>query len=561
MSNVKRALISVSDKHGVVEFAKKLERLGVEIVSTGGTARALSEAGVKVRSISDLTGFPEMMDGRVKTLHPKVHGALLALRDNPDHMKDVADNAIELIDMVVVNLYPFEQTIAKPDVSLEEAIENIDIGGPTMLRSAAKNYRHIAVVTDPADYDVVAGELESTGAVSPETRAALCVKVFRSTADYDAAIDRYLSEHLSGERILRLKYTQGQELRYGENSHQEATFYRNERSTESSIAGATILNGRAMSYNNYVDADATFEAVKALRDTCGVAVIKHTNPCGYATGGTLREAMEAAWAGDPISAFGSVIAVTRPVDLATAQFLKGDSVKHISYEIVNGENVPGEVAGKFVEVLIAPGFDEDALAFLKKKSKMIRLLQVDPLDAGTPDPNTYRKITGGMLEQGRDLSLFEKFETVTEQAFPEAKSALAEFAWKACKYTKSNAIILCREYAAGQFQVIGMGAGQPNRVDSLRKLAATKARENLKIEWDASGKTGDFEAFVAEQMAQMVMASDALFPFSDTVEETARVGVRYIVQPGGAKKDQDSIDACNRLGVAMVFTGMRHFLH
>ena len=541
MSNVKRALISVSDKRGVVEFAKRLERLGVEIVSTGGTARALSEAGVKVRSISGLTGFPEMMDGRVKTLHPKVHGALLALRDNPDHMKDVADNAIELIDMVVVNLYPFEQTIAKPDVSIEEAIENIDIGGPTMLRSAAKNYRYITVVTDPADYDRVADELESTGAVSPETRAALCVKVFRSTADYDAAIDRYLSERLSGERILRLKYTQGQKLRYGENSHQKATFYRDERATESCIARATILNGKAMSYNNYVDADAAFEAAKALRDTCGVAVIKHTNPCGYA--------------------FGSVIAVTRPVDLATAQFLKGDSVKHIAYEIVNGENVPGEVAAKFVEVLIAPGFDDDALAFLKKKSKMIRLLQVDPLDAGAPDPKTYRKITGGMLEQGRDLSLFEKFETVTEQAFPESKSALAEFAWKACKYTKSNAIILCREYASGQFQVMGMGAGQPNRVDSLRKLAATKARENLKIEWDASGKTGDFEAFVAQQMSEMVMASDALFPFSDTVEEAARAGVRYIVQPGGAKKDQDSIDACNRLGVAMVFTGMRHFLH
>ncbi|MFH1005977.1 MAG: bifunctional phosphoribosylaminoimidazolecarboxamide formyltransferase/IMP cyclohydrolase [Candidatus Latescibacterota bacterium] len=561
MSTVKRALISVSDKRGVVQFAQRLERLGVEIVSTGGTARTLSEAGVRVRSISDLTGFPEMMDGRVKTLHPKVHGGLLALRDHPDHMKDVSDHAIELIDLVVVNLYPFEQTIAKPDVPLEEAIENIDIGGPTMLRSAAKNYRHVAVVTDPSDYDRVAEELESSGAVSAEMRAALCVKVFRSTADYDAAIDRYLSKHLSGEQILRLSYKGGETLRYGENSHQEATFYRDEKSTESSLARATILNGKEMSYNNYVDADAALEAAKSLRDTCGVAVIKHTNPCGYATGSTLREAMEAAWAGDPISAFGSVIAVTCPVDMATAEFLKGDSVPHISYEIINGENVPSPAEGKFVEVLIAPRFDADALAFLQKKSKMIRLLQVDPFDAGTPDPYTYRKITGGMLEQGRDLSLFDKFETMTEKAFPEAKSALAEFSWKACKYTKSNAIILCREYRPGQFQVIGMGAGQPNRVDSLRKLAATKARENLKIEWDASGRTGDFEAFVSAQMAEMVMASDALFPFSDTVEESARVGVRYIVQPGGANKDQASIDACNRVGVAMVFTGMRHFLH
>ena len=331
--------------------------------------------------------------------------------------------------------------------------------------------------------------------------------------------------------------------------------------TESCVGTARVIHGKEMSFNNYVDANAALEAAKDLKDTCGVAIIKHTNPCGYATGKTLAEAMEAAWAGDPVSAFGSVIAVTRPMDLATAEFLKGDSVRHIAYEVKDGEYVGSEVPGKFVEVVIAPGYEPEALDLLKKKSKMIRLLEIDPLDEGEVEPKTYRKVVGGMLEQDRDLSLFERFEVVTKKDIPAVKRALAEFAYKACKHTKSNAIVLCREYAPDQFQVLGMGAGQPNRVDSLRKLAATKARENLKMEWDAKGMTGDFEAYVAEQMAEAVLASDAMFPFDDTIQAAGALGIRYILQPGGGRNDKVCIATCDELGIAMALTGMRHFLH
>ncbi len=560
MSRVKRALISVSDKTGIVDFAKVLSKLGVEIISTGGTAKVLTENGIQVIPIDDVTGFPEMMDGRVKTLHPNIHGALLGLRDNPEHVKQAKSQGIQWIDLIVVNLYPFETTIAKENVPVQEAVENIDIGGPTMLRSAAKNYPHVAVVTDPADYGVVLKEIEQTGEVSLDTKKRLAVKVFRKTADYDSAIDRYLSQIFLDEKILRLRFNKGVALRYGENSHQQATAYIDEKSQESSVAQAEILHGKSMSYNNYVDADAALEAVKDLSGQIGVAVIKHTNPCGYATGETPREALERAWTGDPISAFGSVIACNSKIDLSFAEFLKGENVRHIGYVIEAGKLLPQEVPNKFVEVIIAPEYDPDALELLTL-TKSLRLLKVRPFDQDRVEPDTYRKITGGILEMGRDLDVMEKFESVTEKKFNREKQALAEFAYKACKHTKSNAIVLCREFRPGYYQVIGMGAGQPNRIDSLRKLAVTKAMENMRIEYDAEKLDGSFETYCRQQMEEMVLASDAFFPFDDTVRTAAEFGIKYIVQPGGSKRDEDSINACNELEMAMAFTGMRHFRH
>ena len=559
MSGIKRALISVSDKSGIVEFAKALTDLKIEIISTGGTARLLSDNGIPVIPIEKVTGFPEMMDGRVKTLHPKIHGGLLGVRDNSEHVKNASEMAIQWIDLVVVNLYPFEATVAKPNVTLEEAVENIDIGGPSMLRSAAKNFRFVTVVTDPADYEPVLREIRS-GATSEKTRARLAAKVFRRTADYDGKIDRYLSKTLVNDSIIRLQFRKGSELRYGENSHQGARFYQDEGSGESSVAHADLLNGKEMSYNNYVDADAAFEAVKDLKGQVGVAVIKHTNPCGYAVGKTAGEALERAWAGDPISAFGSVIACNTEIDLSFARFLKGKDIKHIGYTVDQGRLIPQEVSTKFVEVVIAPAYSREALELLRKTSAL-RLLRTAPLDAGDAEPKTYRKITGGLLEMDRDLSVFEFFKIVTRKQFAARKKQLAEFTYKACKHTKSNAIVLGREYKPGFFQVIGMGAGQPNRVDSLRKLAVTKATENLQIEFDRLQPDTDFEEYRRKTFSEMVMASDAFFPFDDTVRAAAEWGVGYIVQPGGSKRDQDSIDACDELGIAMAMAGYRHFRH
>lgn len=560
MSKVRRALISVSDKTGIVEFATALADLGIEIISTGGTAKTLSESGIPVISIEKVTGFPEMMDGRVKTLHPKIHGGLLGLRDNPEHVRQAGDMEIEWIDLVVVNLYPFEATVAKEGVGVEEAVENIDIGGPTMLRSAAKNYKHVAVVTDPADYDGILEEIRQKGEVAPETKKVLASKVFRRTADYDSAIDRYLSDVFMGEDIQRLRYNKGQALRYGENSHQKATFYIDASCKESSVANAEILHGKEMSYNNYVDADAALEAVKDLTGQAGVAVIKHTNPCGYAVGESSGEALQRAWAGDPISAFGSVIACNTKVDMAFAEFLKGKNVTHIGYIVKEGRMLPQEVPSKFVEVIIAPEFDDEALALLSM-TKALRILKVATLDGKNVEPYTFRKITGGMLRMERDLAVWERFETVTQKSFDESKKRLAEFTAKACKHTKSNAIVLGREYRPGFYQVIGMGAGQPNRVDSLRKLALTKAMENLQIEYDQDHPEVSFEAYCQQQLGEMVLASDAFFPFDDTVRVAAEHGVRYIVQPGGSKRDEDSIKACDEMSVAMAMTGMRHFRH
>jgi phosphoribosylaminoimidazolecarboxamide formyltransferase/IMP cyclohydrolase len=537
----KRALISVSDKTGVVEFAKGLSELDFEILSTGGTARKLREAGLTVKDVSEYTGFPEMMDGRVKTLHPKVHAALLALRDNPEHMRQIQEQKVELIDIVVVNLYPFKQTIAKPDVKLDDAIENIDIGGPTMLRSSAKNFKHVAVVTDPADYEVVLNEIRDTGEVSYDTKKRLAVKVFRHTADYDAAIDTYLSKNLTDEQILRLKFVGGTHLRYGENWHQKAKFYHQDEITESCISKAQQLHGKELSFNNYLDGDGSFEAVKTFKDDIAVSVIKHTNPCGLATGDSLEEAMTAAWAGDPVSAFGSVISTTRKIDLKTAEFLKG----------------------KFVEAIIAPGFEPDALEYLKNKSKDIRLLQVPDLFTGQPVDKTYRYVTGGMLVQSRDIDIFAKWETATTHEFPENKKALAEFTWKAAKHTKSNAIMIGYEYKPNQYQIIGMGAGQPNRVDALRKLAVTKAEDNFGIMYDGLEPKPEMtrEEFIKHKMGECVLASDAFFPFDDNIRNASKHNIKYIIEPGGSNRDEEVIKTANELGISLVFTGMRHFMH
>jgi len=518
-----KALISVSDKTGIVDFAKELSKLNYEILSTGGTAKLLRENKIAVKDVSEYTGFPEMMDGRIKTLHPKIHAGLLALRENREHMQQAEENGIEMIDLVVVNLYPFQKTIEKENVTQDEAIENIDIGGPTMLRAAAKNFKYVTVIVNPKDYSNVLEELKS-GSISEKTREKLAVKVFRHTADYDAAIDRYLSKNLIGEDILRLKYTRGQKLRYGENWHQEAAFYK-KCTEESSLSAAEILHGKEMSYNNYIDADAALEAVKEFRDTAAVAIVKHTNPCGLATGSNLLEAFEKAWSGDTISAFGSVIAVTRTIDSRSAEFLNG----------------------KFVEALIAPGFSDEALGFLKNKSKDIRLIKVPELSDST-EKYSYRSIVGGMLEQSRDMETYKEWKTVTKKEFD--KTDLAEFAYKACKHVKSNAIIIAYEYELGKFMVLGMGAGQPNRIDSLKKLAIPKAKENLEL-----------MGLPEETLKYCVLASDAFFPFDDTVREAAKHNITQIIQPGGSKKDDEVIAACDELGISMIFTEMRHFRH
>lgn len=528
-------MISVSDKNGIIDFSKGLVKLGFEIISTGGTSKVLKNAGIKVTDISELTGFPEMMEGRVKTLHPKIHGAILALRDAPSHLKEAAEQGIEFIDLVAVNLYPFEE--AARSGSLEDAIENIDIGGPALVRAAAKNYRHVTAITDPADYPLVLKELER-GEISPNTRERLAVKAFRRIADYDCAIDTYLSRRLVNEDILRLKFVEGRTLRYGENWHQKAKFYKEPGVTEPSIANAKQLHGKALSYNNYVDAEAALNLALEYKDSVAVVVVKHCNPCGFATGAALSEALSRAWEGDSMSAFGSIICMTRKTDLATMEFLKG----------------------KFVEMIIAPGYDDDALEFLKKKSKDIRILEL-PMENGAPVENTYRYIVGGMLVQSRNRGLYEKWEVVTQHPFPDEKRGLAEFSLTACKYTKSNAVIIAREYEKGFYQILAIGAGQPNRVDAIRKLAATKAIENLKLLYGKEKPSMGEDEFIRRNMSECVLASDAFFPFDDSIVHSAENHIRYIVSPGGSIRDKEVIAAANRLGVSLVFTGMRHFLH
>ena len=537
---VKRALLSVSDKTGITEFARGLQSLGVKIISTGGTAKVLRNAGIEVTDVSEITGFPEMMGGRVKTLHPRIHGGILCLRESKEQMAEAIKEDISLIDMVAVNLYPFEETVSKEGVKLEEAIENIDIGGPTLLRSAAKNYRSVTVLSDPSDYGYVLEELRSTGVISEATRAALAIKAFRHTANYDAAIDVYLSKTLLGENVLRLNFTEGVKLRYGENWHQEAFFYKDPKIEGPTLAKAIQLHGKELSYNNYVDADNALQTVKEIGNVSpAVAIVKHNNPCGLATGSTLLQALQAAWDGDPVSAYGSIICTNEIFDLEAATFLNG----------------------KFVEIILAPDFKPDALEFLKKKSENLRLLKLPELREAFGTDYTYKYIIGGMLKQSRDIGLYEKWESVTDIPYPEEKRPLSEFCLKACKTTKSNAVILAHEYEPGYFMVLAMGAGQPNRVDSIRKLAATKAVENLRIIYEREKPAISFEEYKQKIISECVMASDAFFPFDDSIVYAAQNNIRYIVSPGGSIRDSEVIATANRLGVSMIFTGMRHFLH
>ena len=535
---IRRAILSVTDKTGVADFAKGLTEHGVELLSTGGTAKVLREAGLEVKEVSEFTGFPEMLDGRVKTLHPKVHAGLLYQRGNEEHEQLMQEHGLESIDLVCVNLYAFEETVAHPDVTLDDAIENIDIGGPTMLRSAAKNMADVTIVCDPADYDVVLKEMaDHDGATTEVMRLRLGQKVFATVAAYNTAIANYL-ERFSG-RDPRSPFiwasAEGEGLRYGENPHQAAILYREKAPDEPAIAHVEQLHGKEMSYNNYLDGDGALEAVKELSDVAGVAVIKHSNPCGYATGETLTEAFEAAWQGDPVSAFGSVIAVTRSVDMATAELMKG----------------------RFVEAVIAPDFEPEALAFLKNKSKQLRLLKTHVPMRKAQMGTAIRQIGGGLLVQDRDVLDWSKWETPTVAQFPENMKSLAEFGVKCGKHVKSNAIVLVVEYKPGCYAQLGMGAGQPNRVDALRKLALTKAQENMEL----SGSEGDTSVFSGVGFGECVLISDAFFPFADTIEFAAEAGIKYVVQPGGSKRDDEVVAACDAHGIAMVWTGMRHFRH
>ncbi|WNY24099.1 Bifunctional purine biosynthesis protein PurH [Methanimicrococcus hongohii] len=539
----KRALISVSDKTGISEFAKALTQNGFEIISTGGTSALLKKEGIDVKDVSDITGFPEMMDGRVKTLHPKIHGGLLYLRDNPSHVKQAEENGISAIDIVVVNLYPFRETVANPDVKLEDAIENIDIGGPTLLRSAAKNFASVAVICDPSDYAVVSTELNKNGDISYDVKKKLAVKAFRHTADYDSAVDTFLSKALLDEKVKRLSFVGGEKLRYGENWHQEATYYKDLNGFGPNISNAKQLHGKELSYNNYIDIDNALLTLKDLHSKDpSVVIVKHNNPCGLATGKTLKDAFLAAWDGDPISAFGSIVCVNRIFDVETAKLLDK----------------------KFIEIIVAPGFELEALEILKNKSETLRLLELDGFDKPFDSEYVYKHVTGGLLEQTRDIGLFEKWDIVTKAAFPDSKKGLSEFAMSSCKCIKSNSISIAYEYEPGYYMLLGMGAGQPNRVDSIGKLAAPKARNNLKEMYDRNEelqKAMTYEEYVSKVFSECVMASDAFFPFDDSVVYANEFGLRYILSPGGSIRDAEVIETADRLGVSLVFTGMRHFLH
>jgi phosphoribosylaminoimidazolecarboxamide formyltransferase/IMP cyclohydrolase len=519
MPKIQRAILSVTDKTGLVEFARRLAGLGVELISTGGTARLLRDSGVTVKDISELTGFPEMLDGRVKTLHPKVHGGILHLRGKPEHQAAVAEHGIAPIDMVVVNLYAFEKTAAKPGVPFEELIENIDIGGPSMIRSAAKNFHDVAVVTSPTDYAAIAEEMtRSGGALSLETRWRLAQKAFATTAAYDSAIASTLERvSLNGRfslpaessgfpQNLRLNFRKVMDLRYGENPHQKAAMYTD--GSGAGVANGRQLQGKELSYNNIVDLQAAWELAQDFSETM-CAIIKHTNPCGAATGSTLVEAYKKALEADPVSAFGGVIGVNRPVDGETA----------------------AEMAKLFVEAIAAPSFDPAALEKFAVK-KNLRLLEI----RHEPQKWVLKNVSGGILLQDNDIRPLTEADlkvVTTRQPTAEEKRALL-FAWKVCKHVKSNAILYARDG-----QTVGVGAGQMSRVDSC-KIGAMKAVLPLK---------------------GTVAASDAFFPFPDGVEEIAKAGATAIIQPGGSVRDREVIDAANRLGLAMILTGVRHFRH
>ena len=529
LKKIKRALISVSDKTGLAELAAALTGFGVEIISTGGTAKFLRDNGFAVTDVSDVTGFPEMMDGRVKTLHPKIHGAFLALRDNADHLASMNEHGIDPIDLVVVNLYPFEQTIAKDGVSLEEAVENIDIGGPAMIRSAAKNWRDVAVITNVSQYVEITVELSKfDGTLSLETRQRLASEAYGHTANYDSAIHHYLFRHLpqpgvtyDRRRPPESPFNDGdviyigkvRDLRYGENPHQKAALYTD---SEGGIANAEHLHGKEMSFNNYVDADAAWQLVNDF-DELAVAIIKHTNPSGVGTGATNLEAYKRALSTDPVSAFGGIVAFNRKVDAETAK----------------------AVIEVFSEVIIAPDYDEGALEVFRTK-KNLRVLRVSSPHVSNGATNLeYKQISGGFLVQDADMHQLtsEGLNIVTAKQPTDDEIKAMLFAWTVCKHVKSNAIVFANEH-----QTLGVGAGQMNRVDSVRIAAMRAERFDLPVKGS-------------------VLASDAFFPFRDNVDEAAKLGVSAIIQPGGSIKDDESIAAANEHGIAMVFTGIRHFKH
>lgn len=515
-----KALISVSDKTGVVEFAKGLVALGWEILSTSGTMKLLKESGVPVTSVSDVTGFPEICDGRVKTLHPKIHGALLARRDIPEHMKELKDNDIDTIDLVCVNLYPFRETIAKPDVTMEDAVEHIDIGGPSMLRSAAKNWESVTVVCNPADYETILSEIKADGNTTRETRLKLSAKAYTHTAEYDMAISTYMRAQAGLPEKLFLEYDLKQELRYGENPHQEAKFFASTVKEPFSLATAEQLNGKELSYNNIQDANATLNIAREFDEPFCVGV-KHMNPCGSATGKTIAEAWKKAYEADKTSIFGGIVAANREIDLETAQMLKPI----------------------FLEIVMAPSFAPDALELLCTK-KNLRVLKVD-----MSKDNTVRKqyvsMNGGMLVQDRDINTKP---VSAEQCVTEAKPTVEqiadlEFAWKIVKHVKSNAIVVAKNG-----MTYGVGAGQMNRIGSA-EIALKQAQATLKEE----GKDIMTEG--------LVLASDGFFPFNDCVALAAEYGIKAIVQPGGSIRDEDSVKLADEKGITMLFTGERHFKH
>ncbi len=521
MAVIKRALISVSDKTGIVDFAKELSRFGVEILSTGGTASMMREAGLEVKDVSEHTGYPEMLDGRVKTLHPKVHGGLLGLRDNPAHVAKMAEHDITPIDMVVVNLYPFEATVANPDCTLEDAIENIDIGGPTMLRSAAKNNQSVTVLIDPADYSVVLDEMNNNdGDVSRETNFRLALKVYQRTSAYDAAISNWLGKRVDEASTdfpsaLTFQYQRSEVMRYGENPHQKAAFYVESDIAEVSIATAKQLQGKKLSYNNIGDTDAALECVKQYNEGPACVIVKHANPCGVAYGETLLDAYQRAFSTDTESAFGGIIAFNRELDAATAQAI---------------------VDKQFVEVIIAPKVGSGVSEIIAAK-KNVRLLECGEWPEQPAARLDMKRVNGGMLVQETDLQLTADLKVVSKRQPTAAEMKDLLFTWRVAKFVKSNAIVYGKDG-----MTIGVGAGQMSRVNSAR-IAAIKA-EHAGLEVKGA-----------------VMASDAFFPFRDGIENAAAVGISAVIQPGGSIRDEEVIAAADENDMAMVFTGMRHFRH
>jgi phosphoribosylaminoimidazolecarboxamide formyltransferase/IMP cyclohydrolase len=520
MTTIQRALLSVSDKSGIVDFAKALSELKVEILSTGGTAKLLAQNGVQVTEVSDYTGFPEMMDGRVKTLHPKIHGGILGRRGTDDAV--MKQHGIGGIDLIVVNLYPFEQTVAKPGCTLEDAIENIDIGGPTMLRAAAKNHKDVTVVVDAADYATVLAEMKANaGATTHATRYSLAIKVYEHTAHYDGAIANYFGAIAADgtraefPRTFNLQFKHSIPMRYGENPHQKAAFYVDPRASDASVATARQLQGKELSYNNIGDTDAALECVKQFAEAPACVIVKHANPCGVAYGANLKEAYDRAYATDPESAFGGIIAFNGELD--------GDTAKAI-------------VERQFVEVIIAPKVSKTAVDVVAAK-KNVRLLECGQWPDQPGARLDYKRVNGGLLVQEADLALYSELKVVTKKKPTDDEMTDLLFTWKVAKFVKSNAIV----YGKGG-QTIGVGAGQMSRVNSAR-IAAIKAEH------------------AGLQVKGAVMASDAFFPFRDGIDQAAKAGISAVIQPGGSMRDEEVIAAADEHGMAMVFTGMRHFRH